>query len=360
MMAYPRNFRSLTSIFISLAALVALALLLTACDIPFLGRGAEDRSGEETPAPSAPAASPIAASGEITGTRTTAEDEPEPTVMLSPSPETSITPASEASPLPASTPAPTRTLSTTSLSGTLSTPAPADLAGQTLVVGSYPAYPPMEYVDSETKRIVGFDLDLMYEIGALLNATVEFRSSRDFDRILEELNQGEFDLVVSGVAVTTERMQVVDFSRPYLEVGQVVVVSAEQPGIAGVADLPSARLVGVQQGTIGEEVAQQAGLDATRIQRYETVDLAFNALVSGGVEAVVADGPVAAWYVSQHRDLIRIAGEPFRTAQYAIALQQGNTALKDAVDRAIQELEANGTLPQLLARWQLTEVATIP
>lgn len=355
-MAFPHTSRRFVAL-VMLAALGVLAALLTACDIPFLGDGEGETAGEATPAP----ASPITASDGMTGTLTTTPDEPAPTTggpTVSPAPETPVTPAPESTVLP--TPLPTALTASPSESDTPSVSPLADLAGQTLIVGSDTAYPPMEYVERETKRIVGFDIDLMYAIGAQLNATIEFRSFRDFDHILAALNRGDFDLVVSGVAVTTERTQVVDFSRPYLEVGQVVVVSAEQTGIAGVEDLPNARLVGVQQDTVGEAVARQAGVDAPRIQPYETIDLAFNGLISGGVDAVVADGPVAAWYVSQHPDLIKVVGEPFRTVQYAIALQQGDTALQEALNGALQELEADGTLQRLLATWHLTEVATIP
>lgn len=234
----------------------------------------------------------------------------------------------------------------------------ADLGGRTLVVGSDTTYPPMEFINDE-QEIVGFDVDMMNEIARLINAEVEFVTFPDFDAIFAALANGEFDLVVSSVSITEERDEIIDFSDPYLSIGQVIAVQEDNTTITGVEDLPNAELVGVQGGTTGEQAALEAGVTEEQIRRYPTIDVAFQDLANGAVDAVVADGPPTAEYTSQIEG-IKVVGGPFTTENYAIALQQGDSELQDAINAALQELKDNGTLDQLMEKWNLQDVATLP
>ncbi|MEN9934292.1 MAG: hypothetical protein RLZZ387_871 [Chloroflexota bacterium] len=267
------------------------------------------------------------------------------------------------------TDAPTAAAEATTAPATEATAAPAegaaaaqpvaDLGGRTLVIGSDTTYPPMEFVD-DNRQIVGFDVDMMNEIGKLINAEVEFRTFPSFDAIFAALANKEFDMVVSAVSVTEERKQIIAFSDPYLSIGQVISVPVGSTTIASVADLTSVELVGVQGGTTGEQAALEAGVPAEKIKRYDTIDLAFQDLANGAVDAVVADGPPSARYTQQLSDKIMVAGEPFTTEDYAIALQQGDEELLTAVNAALAELKANGTLEQLMEKWNLADVANLP
>lgn len=235
----------------------------------------------------------------------------------------------------------------------------ADLGGRTLLIGSDTTYPPMEFVD-DNKQIVGFDVDMMNEIGKLTNATIEFKSFPSFDAIFAALANKEFDLVVSSVSVTEERKQIIAFSDPYLSIGQVISAPVDNSTITKVEDLTGVDLVGVQGGTTGEQAALDAGVPAEKIKRYDTIDLAFQDLANGAVDAVVADGPPSARYTDQLKDKIKVVGEPFTTEDYAIALQQGDEELLTAVNAALAELKANGTMAQLMDKWNLSDVANLP
>lgn len=234
-----------------------------------------------------------------------------------------------------------------------------DLGGRKLIVGSDTTYPPMEFVDEQTREIKGFDIDLVQEIGKLINAEFQVETYPNFDTIFAALAQGQFDAVVSSVSVTEERKKIIDFSDPYLSIGQAIATQKDNTTIQSVDDLKNVAVVGVQGGTTGEEAVRKAGVPEDKIRRYDTIDLAFQDLANGAIDAVVADGPPVARYTEQF-DNLKVVGEPFTTEDYAIALQQGNDELKNAINAALAELKRNGTLQQLMEKWNLVGVARIP
>lgn len=230
-----------------------------------------------------------------------------------------------------------------------------DLGGRTVAIGSDTAYPPFESVDPATNEIVGFDVDLLNAIGELANFTPEFQTAA-FDTIFTALQQGQFDAVVSAVTITPERAELIDFSDPYIDVGQLVVVGADNTAITRYQDLANAAAVGVQTGTTGETAAlEEGGVPDANLKRYQTIDLAFNDLANGAIDAVVADGPTVGNYTSQPQlaDRLKIVGEPFTTEQYGIAVQKGDTELLDAINAALAQLKGDGTIDQLREKWQI-------
>ncbi|MEO0854477.1 MAG: transporter substrate-binding domain-containing protein, partial [Cyanobacteria bacterium J06648_11] len=120
-----------------------------------------------------------------------------------------------------------------------------DLGGKELTVGSDTAYPPFEFVN-EDDEIVGFDVDLLDAICEKANCEATFQTA-GFDTIFVALASGEYDVVASAVTITEERAKVVDFTRPYLNAGQVVTVAADSDA-DGVEALES-MTIGVQLGT---------------------------------------------------------------------------------------------------------------
>lgn len=246
----------------------------------------------------------------------------------------------------------------TVISGDVGEPV-ADLGGRTLIVGSDTTYPPMEFVNDQ-REIVGFDVDMMNAIAELINAEVQFETFPNFDAIFAALANGEFDLVVSSVTITEERDELIDFSQPYLSIGQVISVQESNTSITSVDDLlAEGIIVGVQGGTTGEQAAIGAGVPDDQIQRYDTIDLAFQDLSTGAIDAVIADGPPSAQYTAEIAGLKSVGG-PFTTEEYGIAIQQGDTELQEAINAALDQLKEDGTLQQLLEKWNLQDVATLP
>ena len=222
-----------------------------------------------------------------------------------------------------------------------------DLEGQELSIGSDTAYPPFEFVD-ENNEIVGFDVDLLDAICEKVNCSATFQTT-GFDGIFAALAAGEFDAVASAVTITEERAQVVDFTRPYLNAGQIVTTTLDSD-IQGPEDLED-RTVGVQLGTTGDIAASDYAAEGA-IQRFQTIDLAMQALAQGDVDAVIADAPTSLDIVfKQFSDQLQLVGLPFTEEYYGIAVQQETPEITEAFDAAIAALIEEGELAALAETW---------
>jgi len=208
----------------------------------------------------------------------------------------------------------------------------------------------MEYVDAD-KNIVGFDIDMMNAIAEAMGFKVEYRNTA-WDGIFAGLESGSYDAVLSSVTINDERQEVYDFSDPYINAGQAVVVLVDNTTIASDADLPG-KTVGAQIGTTGALAV--ADIEGATLKEYDTVDLAFMDLINGNVEAVVCDTPVAADYAlasEQYKGKVKIVGEPFTDEYYGLCVRKGESAdLVQAFNEGLKKIKENGTYAQLYAKW---------
>ena len=230
-----------------------------------------------------------------------------------------------------------------------------NLNGRRVRVGTDAAYPPFESVDQTSNQIVGFDVDLMNEIGRLANFTPEFQNT-GFDTIFVALERKEFDAVMSAATITEERKQVVNFSEPYIEVGQLVVTGADNNTLASHTDLTGVSAVGVQTGTTGETAAlQDAQVPDANLRRYATIDLAFADLANNSIDAVVADSPTVGNYTSQpqYSGKLKIVGEPFTTESYGIAVNKEDAELLNGINAALAQIKSTDTIQKLKDKYQI-------
>ena len=165
----------------------------------------------------------------------------------------------------------------------------AQPAAKKLAIASDASFPPMEFVD-ESKKIVGFDIDLMTAIAKDQKLEFEIKNTA-WDGIFAGLEGGAYDAILSSVTVTDERKQKYDFSEPYINAGQSVVVRADEANIKSDKDLPG-KTSGAQIGTTGA-IAVGKIKDA-KLKEYDTPDLALLDLLNKNIDAVVVDTPVAA------------------------------------------------------------------
>lgn len=222
-----------------------------------------------------------------------------------------------------------------------------DLEGQELLIGSDTAYPPFEFVN-EDNEIVGFDVDLLMAICEKVNCSVTFQTT-GFDGIFAALAAGEFDAVASAVTITPERAEVIDFTRPYLNAGQIVTTRVDSD-IAGPEDL-TGKTIGVQLGTTGDIQAGNLTEDEA-IQRFQTIDLAMTALAQGDIDAVIADAPTSLDIVfKQFSDQLKLVGLPFTEEYYGIGVRQETPEITAAFDAAITALIEDGELAELAETW---------
>jgi polar amino acid transport system substrate-binding protein len=219
------------------------------------------------------------------------------------------------------------------------------------VFGSDATFPPMEFVDATTKNVVGFDVDMMNAIAKISKFEVAVKSTA-WDGIFAGLAAGDYDGVLSSVTITDERKATMDFSTPYLNAGQVIIVPKATSNISKPEDL-AGKIVGVQISTTGDiAVAKIAGVKQKKT--YDDIGLAVEDLSIGRIDAVVVDSPTAAGYVLQndkYKAKLQIVGVPFTEEYYGIAVKKGNKALLDLIDKGLAAIQKDGTLDTLKKKW---------
>jgi polar amino acid transport system substrate-binding protein len=210
-----------------------------------------------------------------------------------------------------------------------------------IVIATDATWPPMEMVD-ESKNIVGFDIDLMNAAAKAGGFEVEFKNTA-WDGIFAGLEGGKYDAVMSSVTITDERKQTMDFSVPYINAGQILVVKNDVSGVEKLDDL-AGKTVAAQIGTTGAfEIDKVTSL---KKKEYDEIGLAFADLANGRVDAVVCDTPVAAQYALQndeYKGKLKIVGQPFTDEYYGVAVKKGNKKVLDNLNKGLKKvLDAGG------------------
>lgn len=209
------------------------------------------------------------------------------------------------------------------------------------------AWPPFELVDEQTKEIVGFDIELMQEIAKRGGFEVEFVNV-SWDPLLAGMAQCTYDASISAMTITEERKQSFNFSEPYFAAGQIVTVRVDNTDITG-KDSLSGKTVGAQIGTTG--AIEVGNIDGATLKTYDDIGLAFQDLMNGQIDAVVADNPLALGYIGENPDKIKTAGDVFTDEYYGIAVCKTNTELLDKINKGLAEVIAEGLLDELITKW---------
>jgi polar amino acid transport system substrate-binding protein len=219
-----------------------------------------------------------------------------------------------------------------------------------IVIATDATWPPMEFVDENTKEIVGFDIDLMKEIAKEGGFTYEFKDTA-WDGIFAGLAADKYDAVMSSVTITDDRKKSMDFSKPYVNAGQVLVVSKKTSGVTSLADMKG-MTAGAQIGTTGAfEIDKVAGVKA---KTYDEIGLAFEDLINGRIDGVVADSPTAASFALQnetYKGKLKIVGEPFTDEYYGIAVNKGNTDVLALINKGLDGVLGTSAYKKLENKW---------
>lgn len=211
----------------------------------------------------------------------------------------------------------------------------------TLVMATNAEFPPYEYW--EGGQIVGIDAEVAAAIADKLGMELRI-DDMAFDATLAALQSGQADIVMAGMTVTPERQQNVNFSEPYAEAHQVVIVT-EDSEIATVDDL-AGKKIGVQQNTTGDIYTTDDFGDEA-VQRYNRGADAVMALSQGMLDAVVIDLEPAKAFVAANEGL-KILDTQYADEEYAIAINKNDTELLEKVNTALQDLKEDGTLQKIV------------
>ena len=222
-----------------------------------------------------------------------------------------------------------------------------------IIVGLDDEYPPMGFKD-ENNQIVGFDVDLAKEATKRLGAEVEFKAI-DWSSKEAELKSGRINVLWNGLDITPERQENMLFSDPYMDNRQIIFVrTGDDQGIVAETDL-AGKAVGTQAGSTAETyITSNADLQNSfkEFKTYGDYISAFMDLENGRLDAVVCDEIVGRYYISKHPDTLQALDVTVGpVTQFGIAFAKENTELRDKVQKAFDEIVADGTATKISEQW---------
>ena len=222
-----------------------------------------------------------------------------------------------------------------------------------IVIGLDDEYPPMGFKDDKNE-IVGFDVDLAKETAKRLGSEVEFKAI-DWASKEAELKSGRIDIIWNGLDITDERKENMLFSDPYMDNRQIVFVAeGKEDTIKSEADLAGKSVATQSASTAEGYINENENLKKSfkEFKTYGDYISAFMDLENGRVDAVVCDEIVGRYYMSKHDDKIDaldVAVGP--VSQFGIAFRKEDTALRDKVQKAFDEVVKDGEGKKISEKW---------
>lgn len=228
----------------------------------------------------------------------------------------------------------------------------------TFILGLDDSFPPMGYRD-ENGEIVGFDIDTAREVCNRLGVELVAQPI-DWNAKEQELATGNIDCIWNGFTVTDERREQMLFSDPYVDNAQVIVVRGDSP-VQTIADLEGAT-VGVQAGSSAQDAINDTpGFVDTigEVIEFKENLTALMDLEIGGCDAVVMDLLVANDNINRIGSDFRILDETLVKEEYAIGFRLKDVALRDAVQRELNAMAADGTLAEIATKWFGADITVV-
>ncbi|MGJ7918546.1 transporter substrate-binding domain-containing protein [Massilia sp. LXY-6] len=209
-------------------------------------------------------------------------------------------------------------------------------------------YPPFNFKDPKTGQLTGYDVDVARLVTAKLGLKPEFVTT-EWTAILSGLGAGKYDVIISQVNITPKRQQAFDFSQPYTySTPQLIVRRNERIEYARLEDLKGKK-VGVGQGSVFEQQAKAVpGID---VKSYPAAPENLQDLAFGRVDAALNDSLMVAYLLKSSQLPIRAGARVGAVERTGIALRKGNPAFRAAVDKALEEARADGSLKAASMKW---------
>lgn len=221
---------------------------------------------------------------------------------------------------------------------------------ETLRVGSETVYPPFEFLDSNSGKYVGFDIDLIDEVAKRAGFEPQILSM-GLDGLIPALMSGSIDVAVSALTITPERAAKVDFTKPYYESGLSIMARKDDASIKGVKDLEN-KVLCAEIGSSGSVFMSK--IKGAKIRTFNSAGEAFLELNNKGCEAIVNDKPVNEYFLTQKASAnlnLREVPGVLKAENYGFAIRKGDDKLRARLDKALDEIRADGTYDKIYAKW---------
>ena len=219
----------------------------------------------------------------------------------------------------------------------------------TLVLGLDDSFPPMGFRD-ENNNIVGFDIDVATEVANRMGVELKLQPIEWSTKEME-LNTGSVDCLWNGLSIDDERKQAMDLSEPYMtnRMGLVVLNDSEYTDQASLAG----KTIGVQNGSTAEKILEESDFSKTIGNTIGFKDnvTAFMELETKGIDAIFMDEVVANYAITSQNKDFKVLEDGLTEEEYAVGFKKGNTALKNEVQKYIDEMKADGTMTQISEKW---------
>jgi len=217
-----------------------------------------------------------------------------------------------------------------------------------LKVGMEIGYPPFEYFDTDGKTPVGFDVQLGKEISKRLGLEMQIVDTA-WDGIFAGIDTDKYDCIMSAVTITSERKEKYDFSRPYIGNGQSMVLTKDSKVTAKTPEELGGLKVAYQAETTSDIYMTKLAENGLKFEaeEYDKVLNCFDDLKLGRVDAVVADSLVSVDYVNKPDSPFVMAWKADPTEFFGVCMKKGNTKLAEAVNKALTDMYADGTLVKM-------------
>ncbi len=234
-------------------------------------------------------------------------------------------------------------------------PAAISTAGK-LIVGVDPTYPPNESKDPNGKPI-GWDVELMDTLAAKLGLTIDYRVAK-FDTILPSITGNKFDVGLSSFTDNAEREKIVDFVNYYTAGIQWASAKGKVVDPQNACGLKVAVQATTYEDTdevpAKSKVCTDAGKPAIQVLKFDSQDLATNAVALGQADAMSADSPVTLYAISKQADKLQLAGASFEVAPYGLAVNKGSK-LAAALQAGFQGMVDDGSYKAILDKWGVAD-----
>jgi polar amino acid transport system substrate-binding protein len=221
----------------------------------------------------------------------------------------------------------------------------------TMVVGIDDQFPPMGFVDEKTNEVTGFDVELAKMVAEKIGVKAEIKPI-NWDAKEMELKSGNIDVIWNGYTIDADRNEKVEFTKPYLNNQQVIVVANDSP-IKTIADL-NGKVVGAQVESAGLNALNSATdiiSKLAKVPEYEDYNMALLDLGTSRLDGLAIDKIYIGYAMAQNPGKYRVLDESLSDEYYGIGCAKGAVALREAIDKALDELYADGSIETLSTKW---------
>ncbi len=211
-----------------------------------------------------------------------------------------------------------------------------------LIMATEATFPPYEYRDGD--KIIGIDVEIVQEVADRLGCKLRIDDVK-FDSVIPSVISGKCDIGASGITVTEDRKKQVNFTIPYIEAAQVIVVP-KGSDIQGESDMKGKR-IGVQQGTTGDHYVTD---NIQEPERFENGVFACTALATGKLDVVVLDNEPAKAHCRVHGN-IEILPAPLTSESYAFAVSKKNQELLEKINAVLTDMKSAGRIDEIIRKY---------